>query len=157
MPGPVADAEVGAAFVEARQRGFGIEGQADARMLGREVGQARQQPGVGERVQGGDADAVFLVAIAAQRAQRDFHVGERAAGGVGQAPAFGGERHAARVALEQRDAQARFELADVVADRAGREVQFLGGVGEVLVAGGRFERGEGREPIGAQDHGEPQI
>jgi hypothetical protein len=33
---------------------------------------------------------------------------------------FGGERDAARVPLEQRHAQARLELAHVVADRAWR-------------------------------------
>ena len=97
------------------------------------------------------------VARRAQAAQHAVDVGQRAAGGVGQLAAFGGQRHPARVALEQGHAQPRLELAHVVADRAGGEVQFLRRVGEVLVAGRRFERRQGRQPVRAQGHVEPQI
>jgi hypothetical protein len=62
------------------------------------------------------------------------------------------------VALEQRHAQARFQLAHVVADRAGGEVQFFAGVGEILVPRRGFEGGEGGQELGSKRHrDQPQI
>lgn len=68
--------------------------------------------------------------------------------------AFGGQGHAARVALEQDHAEAGFQFADVVADRAGGEVQLLRGVGEILVPGGGGEHAQGGQQGGAQVHGD---
>ena len=63
----------------------------------------------------------------------------------------------ARVALEQDDAEPGLELAHMVADRAGGEVQLLGGMGEILVTGGHREHPQRGQQGRAQDHGETQI
>src|SRR5690606_39242228 len=66
---------------------------------------------------------------------------------------------AACVALEQGRTQQRFQLAYVVADRAGGQVQFLGGMGKVLVSRRGGEHRQGRQQGGADDHGrhEPDL
>ena len=153
VAGAVADAEIGAAVVEAAQRDFGIDGDPHPRMQRGEAWQPRHQPGVGEGVQGGQAHALVVAAGSLQAAHDALHVGERIARGIRQLPAFRGERHPACVALEQDDAEPGLELAHVVADRAGGEVQFLAGVGEIVVAGGGFERRQRRQEVCAQGHG----
>ncbi|GFF06795.1 hypothetical protein SM139_1921 [Stenotrophomonas maltophilia] len=57
-------------------------------------------------------------------------------------PALGSQAHAAGVAQEQPYFQHFFQAADVVADRAGGQVQLLRGLGEVLVARGDREHGQ---------------
>ena len=74
-----------------------------------------------------------------------------------KALALGGELHATGMALEQHHAQQRLQLAHVVADGTRREVQFVGGVGEVLVARGGGENPEGGQQGGAQAHGSLQT
>ncbi len=73
--------------------------------------------------------------------------------GVGQLAPLGGQPHPARVALEQHRAQQHFQLAHMVADRTGGEVQLLGGMGEILVARGNREYPQRGQQGGAQDHG----
>jgi hypothetical protein len=95
-------------------------------------------------MQRGDVHAVLFRARNPQAAHNAFHVGHRAARGIGELAALGGERHAAGVSLEQNYAEPCFKLAHVMADRAGSKVQLFGRVGEILVACGGFERREGR-------------
>ncbi|KGR55437.1 hypothetical protein OC00_08070 [Xanthomonas vasicola] len=60
--------------------------------------------------------------------------GQCSGGGIGELTAFGGEFDAARQTLKQRSPQQCFEPAHVVANCAGGEVQFFGGMREILVA-----------------------
>ena len=83
-------------------------------------------------------------------------VGHGCGGRIGQLAPFGGQGHPARVALEQDHTQVGLQFADVVADRAGGEVQLLRGVGEILVPGGGCEYTKGRQEGGAQVHGDYQ-
>ena len=156
MPGSVADAEFGAFVIEARQRDAGIHVQADVRMARAEARQPRQQPAVGERMQCGDAQGGGLAGQLQVRGH-GVDIAQRRIGGIRQLPAFQGQLHAARVALEQDHAQQRLQLAHVVADGTRREVQFVGGVGEVLVARGGGENPEGGQQGGAQAHGSLQT
>ena len=48
----------------------------------------------------------------------------------------------ARVAIEQRPMQVRFEHANAVGDGGGRDAQFFGGAHEVLVARGGVEESQ---------------
>ena len=104
-------------------------------------------------MQGIDTHPVAVIAAGAQHRQHAIEVGQCVAGGVGQLPAFRGERHPARVALEQGNTEPRFQLAHVVADRTGGQVQLLAGVGEILVPRRRFERCQRRQPVASQCHG----
>src|SRR5690606_24967918 len=103
----------------------------------------------------GDAYALF-VAAAADAAHHVVEVGQAAARGVGQPPPGRGQQHTAGMAVEQWRPQPALELAHVVADRAGGESELLRGMGEVLVAGRRLERGQRREPSRTQ-HGETPV
>jgi hypothetical protein len=105
LAGTVAHGEVGAAVVEARQREAGLEAQACLRVRGGELGQARDQPGAGERMQRRDADEVRVAAGRLQCAQDVVQIGQRTARRIRELAAGGGERDPARVALEQRQAQ----------------------------------------------------
>ena len=56
-----------------------------------------------------------------------------------------GEQDLTARAAEERSAGKLFKLADLLADRAGRDIQFLGGAGEGQVPSGRLESPEGVE------------
>jgi hypothetical protein len=90
----VADAEVGTAVVEAGQRDLGIDAEPRLGMQRGEPVQTRHQPGVGQRVQRGDADAIVVLAGDAQPEQHAFDVGHRAAGGIGELASLGGHPRA---------------------------------------------------------------
>jgi len=57
--------------------------------------------------------------------------------------ALAGDLESARTAHEQRHAEALLERLHLVADGGLGDVQFLGGVGEACVTGGRFEGTQG--------------
>ena len=107
-------------------------------------------------MQGVDAQARAVAGLSDRFGHR-LQVGNGGGRGIGQQPAFAGQCDAACVALEQGDAEDGFQLADVVADRAGGEVQFLGGMGEILVPRGGGEHAEGGQQAGAQGHIETQT
>lgn len=89
-----------------------------------------------------------------QVAGHRIEIAQRRGGGIGQLAAFGGQPHPARVALEQHRAQQHFQLAHVVADRTGGQVQLFGGMGEILVARGDREDPQRWQQGRAQDHGQ---
>ena len=158
MPGAVADAEVGAAFVEAGQRDFGVEGSGGCADAAR-----RSAAGAASaRCRSSECRVVMRTRCSSSRSPRRLRSAPSMSASALPAASASCRPSAVRVTprawrWNSGDAEPRFELAHVVADRAGGEVQFLGGVGEVLVAGGGFERRQGRQPVRAQGHGEPQI
>ena len=82
-----------------------------------------------------------------------IEITERRRRRIGQLAAFGRQPHAARMALEQDGSKQVFQPSHMVADRTGGEVQFLGGVGEVLVACGNREHPQRGQQGRAKDHG----
>ncbi len=125
-------------------------------MRGVEGVQPRQQPAHRE---GADhADAQRLAVVAAGKALQG---GGDAVEGLGQyrvqALAFVGQGHAARQALEQDHAQARFQLLDLVAERGLGHAQLGGGAGQVLVPRGGFEGAQGVQRQLRADHRAPLV
>ncbi|MNS90195.1 hypothetical protein D3C72_1242340 [compost metagenome] len=122
----------------------GQHAQFDLRVAVAQPAQARHQPARDERA-GGRHRHHLVVALA----PRLFgHVGQLVEdrsqrGRIALARA--GEHHAARQALEQHDAQPRFQLFHVVADGAGRHVQFFARALEAFMAGGGLEGVQGGE------------
>lgn len=68
-------------------------------------------------------DVVALVG--AQTTQHVLQIGERTARDIGQLATGGRQRDAARMTLEQRQTEPRFQLAHVMADGARRDVELL--------------------------------
>ena len=89
----------------------------------------------------------------AQRARHGFQIGERRACGIGNRSALSRKRNAARLPLKERHAEGGFQATDVMADRAGSQVQLFGSVGEVLVPGRSGEHSESRQQGRAYVHG----
>src|SRR4051812_7495643 len=59
--------------------------------------------------------------------------------------ARGRERHAARPALEQLDAEPLFERVNAVADRARGQAELVRGLGKTFVTGSGFKQPERRQ------------
>ncbi len=116
-----------------------------------EIAQPRQQPAGGE---GPDhAHRQHLAeAPAGETVQGDGYAVE----GVGehrvQRRAFVGERHPARQAVEQRDLQALFQAADLVAQRGLADAQLQRRAGEIEVTCGGLEGAQGVERKLGADH-----
>jgi hypothetical protein len=147
------DGQVGTVVVESGQGDIGVDMYAEVGVCGAEARQARQQPAVGQRMQGGDTqrrDAAAVMQVGGDGGD----VGHRGSGGIGKLSAFGREGDAARIALEQHHAEVGFQLAHMVADRAGGQVQLFGGMGEILVTRGSGEHAKGRQQGRAQVHSE---
>src|SRR5579859_5541178 len=123
----------------------------DLGMLLHESPQPWEQPASGERGQGADGQDVLVPLTALDEACRLGDIAQRGADPVGEVPAGGGEHDATAVALEERRAERALERAHLVADRAVRNRDFLGGARKAPEARGRLEgakRRQRRQPGG---------
>ncbi|KMU67290.1 Type IV fimbrial assembly, ATPase PilB [Stenotrophomonas maltophilia] len=129
----------------------GLQAQLDVRVCRLECSQPRQQPAGGE---GADhAQRQYLAgrsAGVARDAGRDAL--ERFVEYRIQRRALVGQRHAARQAMEQADAEPVLQPPDLVAQRGLADAQLERGTGEVLVAGGGFESAQRVQRQGRVQH-----
>ncbi|MNT44484.1 hypothetical protein D3C72_1810130 [compost metagenome] len=110
--------------------------QHDARMFFAKPRQQARQPACRQRGQRGQRHAAPPArGMVAQVAHDQVHVGQQAARGCVQHPAFGRQLHAARIAVEQAQAGAVFQRPDQRAERRLRQVAALRGAREVLFIG----------------------
>jgi len=120
-----------------------VELERDVRVAGVPVAHARQQPALRERRQHGDAQARLRTG---GRRGGGTHASvdlvERRADGLQQRRAGGIEHDAASAPIEQRDAELDLELAQLLADRAVREVQLFGGRPQVAGARDHAKAGQ---------------
>ncbi|MNQ14014.1 hypothetical protein D3C85_269470 [compost metagenome] len=142
-------------------RGFvdlvaGVQVDGERRVRAVEAEQAGEQPELRHRVGAQHADAVALVGGAdARRGALQPLQGDTDLGVEGRARR--GQADAARLALEQGDAEAVLEGADLLAHRALGQVQLGGGAGEAAVATHRLEGDQGfqrRQMAGVAAHGD---
>ncbi|MCY1433667.1 hypothetical protein D9M71_497030 [compost metagenome] len=123
------DGQVEVAFVQGLAAVFGHQAQLDIRVALLQARQARGQPfGQKRRNRAQAQGAADFASVQAAQLGIDAAIGF--ADGLRQALAFGGQLHAAGAAQEQAKAQALFQLADLLADRARGDVQFFGAAGE---------------------------
>ncbi|MNH06119.1 hypothetical protein D3C79_654750 [compost metagenome] len=128
------DGQVEVAFMQGLTAVFGHQAQLDIRVALLQARQARGQP-FGQK-RGDRTQAQGAADFAGVQAQQ---FGFDAAVGFGhrlrQALPFGAQFHTARPAQEQPIAQAFFQLAHLLADRARGDVQLFGTAGEGQVPG----------------------
>src|SRR5688572_6032329 len=93
-----------------------------------------------------------LLVAAQQRAGSRIEICERDVRSIRERPPLRRQYHAARMPLKKRYAERSFEPADVMADRARREMQLLRGVCKILMPGCGRENREGRQHGGADGH-----
>lgn len=114
------------------------EAQLDLGVTLMEVGQARHQPGAGQRRHAGQRQLQPAV-LRAQSGAQGFDGAQRFLGAVIELAASVGQRQAVRVAAHQRLAEMRLQARDRPADRALGHAQRLGSLGEAAQAGRRDE------------------
>ena len=132
------DREVELAVAQRIGAVLGHDLQLDLRKAFHQPRQPRHQPGGEEGRQGAHPHHAAQRA-AAQAADREFHRGVRRIDRGEQAVAGVGELEPARQAAEQALAEPVLEQLDLLADRAGGDVQFLARAGEGQVTGGGQE------------------
>jgi hypothetical protein len=103
-----------------------------------ELAQARDQPQRAERHGGGQRDPL-PVGARREAVDRVLDLAQRGVHRSIQAVAFVGEDEAAALAHEQPHPQTLFQRLDLAAHRGLREVQLVGGAGEIQVPRGRLE------------------
>ena len=147
--GAVADGQVGIFGHHVEQRNVHVQRQVDLGVGRGELAQARHQDAAREG--GGDGHAQLAARqgrIAAgealQHGQRLAHVREIFA-------ALGGEGEIG--AAKEAHAHQLFQLLDAVADRAGRDAEFFGGVGDATEPGQGFEGEKALDRRNAHGHG----
>jgi hypothetical protein len=133
--GAVAHFEVGLLGRDVEQRNRHLQHQFDVRIDVAEQLEPRHEELAAEGGRDGDAQARRMRCCISerrglQRRKAGAHVGE-ISGTVG--------RKAEIAAAEELEAHVRFELADAVADRAGRDAQFIGRAARVAQPGHGFE------------------
>ena len=125
---------------------IGVQPKLVLRVCLMETPQSRHQPQRGEGMRGGDRQRA-RIRRRPQRVQRLRDIQQRAMHAGEQAGAPLGQAHAARHALEQRDAHALFERLDLVRHGRGRDRQLRRRELEAAQPRGRFEgaqRGHGQ-------------
>ena len=139
---PVPDADVVRIRIGRQRIGVHPQRQVHVRVAIVEVAEPRNQPRgceVGHHAQFEPHDAVFA---RPRRIERAAQIVEAAAHAVRQLRAGGGRHHPAARAPEQLDAQFGFERAQMMADRAVRQMQFFGSAGKTAMARGGFQRAQ---------------
>ena len=105
-----------------------------------QVFQARRQPSRADERRGGDTQGAFGQLFGVCQLSFDHrHLGEEFIGGIIQQLAFLGQDQAARMAVEQGDADAFLKRADLARDGRLAQVQGFARVGETACFGNRVE------------------
>ena len=129
----VADRRVGSERKDVAVREMAAKAQRDARRDGQETREPRHEPLGRKRRHAGDRQQVAIFARAQQFDRRVADLAQRAGDACVVHLPGTREHEAAPLAHEQLHTEQRLEIRDLPADRAGRQAQFAGRVGEVQI------------------------
>jgi len=135
---PVADADVDAVAIEVDELVARRDANVDARMVGDEARQARDQPEAGESRRRRDDDGLRPLAVA-DRARRGVESTQCLEGGRIERRAVLGQGERAVQAAKERNAETVLEGEHLAADRRLGERDLGAGAGEAEMAGGALE------------------
>src|ERR1700677_4983129 len=121
-----------------------MKAQLDVRGLAAKRADAGHQPDLQERGQQGDLQRPGS-AVLLERVYSRFERVETCAHGRQQFDAFLGDLHAAAVAAKQGHLNVSLQALDLLADRRRRDVERLGGRGEIQMRGHSLEHAQGSE------------